>query len=409
MSRDESHWSFIVRNHRSIFAFLWQSLHKKAKIGRKVKKCKAIVKAGTKKRSNAFSFKYEETDDDMEDEDNTSSSKTKYSLSENKVDIVVKSGHYIEISGASFLDEIECSSKNQHIVTVERYVYSNRIYVRGISEGTTTVTVKIGSWTASCVVTVHKDVKISNSDLRLTYHGSQKIEMNVDPSLVQFVSKNEKIATVDSSGVVYGKGIGSTQVEITYLGRKYCVYVYVQMQQSEFIYNNLLRIHVGQVGVFSATCTNKDIMTDFAATIYSSNEDICTVDSDGNIYAKSVGTTSVVINVEKYISLNCYVTVYDFQIPKEEGIHRKGDSEYISCKGIYGEQYQVTSNNENVVVVRKNGSSYEMKVVGSGTATLTYTCGDYSATRKISVALGVVDAFIFSRYAFGEIPNRFLN
>lgn len=126
--------------------------------------------------------------------------------------------------------------------------------------------------------------------------------------------------------------------------------------------------------------------------IYSSNEDICTVDSDGNIYAKSVGTTSVVINVEKYISLNCYVTVYDFQIPKEEGIHRKGDSEYISCKGIYGEQYQVTSNNENVVVVRKNGSSYEMKVVGSGTATLTYTCGDYSATRKISVALGVVDA-----------------
>lgn len=193
------------------------------------------------------------------------------------------------------------------------------------------------------------------------------------------------------------------------MGRKYCVYVYVQMQQSEFIYNNLLRIHVGQVGVFSATCTNKDIMTDFAATIYSSNEDICTVDSDGNIYAKSVGTTSVVINVEKYISLNCYVTVYDFQIPKEEGIHRKGDSEYISCKGIYGEQYQVTSNNENVVVVRKNGSSYEMKVVGSGTATLTYTCGDYSATRKISVALGVVDAFIFSRYAFGEIPNRFLN
>ena len=63
-------------------------------------------------------------------------------------------------------------------------------------------------------------------------------------------------------------------------------------------------------------------------------------------------------------------------------------------------QYQVTSSNESVVKVEEYGwSSYKVDAVGSGSAVLTYTCGDYSVTRNVTVAQGVVGTIKSYNYA----------
>lgn len=198
--------------------------------------------------------------------------------------------------------------------------------VTAVKEGTATITVTTvdGSYTATCTVTISKDnvavtgVSLNKTSLTLAVNESSTVTATVTPSgatnkNVTWSSDNTKVATVSSKGVITGKADGTAVITVTTEDGKYTASVTVTVKTVAVTGVSLNKgttsIVEGKTETLKATIkpTNASNKT---VTWSSSNTAVATVDANGKITAKSVGTTVITVTTKdgKYTA-QCTVTV----------------------------------------------------------------------------------------------------
>ncbi len=120
-------------------------------------------------------------------------------------------------------DKVTWTSSNENVATVD-----NNGVVTAVSEGTAVITVKVGEATDTCKVTVEypevimpvESIKLNTEKVTLTSSGATfALEVNAEPENttdknITFTSSNEKVATVDSNGVITAVGEGEAVITV---------------------------------------------------------------------------------------------------------------------------------------------------------------------------------------------------
>gem|GEM_PF-1734574 len=210
-------------------------------------------------------------------------------------------------------------SDNQKVATV-----TNSGVVTGVSQGTATITVTTvdGGYTAKCVVKVVKKVKgltIEPTNKIIDIGDTFKIISKIEPAdatnkKITFRSNKPEIATVDETGKVTGVGKGNALIIATTEDGDYTATCDVTVRETIHVTGitvspQTLALKTGEMYNLTATvypnnATNKDVIWS------TKNPNIATVNMQGKVTAKSVGTTSIVATTEDGgLSAECIVIV----------------------------------------------------------------------------------------------------
>ncbi len=319
--------------------------------------------------------------------------------------------------------EVTWVSSDDMVASVTPWVEKELCTVYGMSEGTTTITVTVGGKSASCEVTVYdpnqvhaqsvtlsetsRTVDIANNNSGYSFELSAIITPENCTDSAMWSSSNEKVATVtvdpmSMEATVSCWSMGTADITVT-VG-DYSATCTVTVEDSSYVPATGVTLSETECSVYSGyshTLTATVTPADTSEMIMwsSSDESVATVYSTGDptqgvINAMSPGTTDITVTVGNY-SATCKVTVVDL-VPT--GISLSTSSYTMTPFEIYNLIAEVTpseikwdvtwtSSNENVATVTTGAFSTEgiITAVGVGTADITATIGDYSATCTITV------------------------
>ena len=297
----------------------------------------------------------------------------------------------------------------------------------GVAVGEAVVTCKTnsGGYTASCTVTVVigvNGIKLNKNVLSLTSGSTYELVATVSPAEatnkdVIWTSSNDKVASVDSAGIVTAKDGGSCVITATTVDGEYTAKCNVSVNQSvagvEFT-DAPAKMYVGQryqfkVRVYPETATNQKI------TWNTSDSSILLVDTDGNVVARKAGTAVISVQSESgnhiashLVSVTNKVSVTGIMLDTTEISLQKG-SEHLVIATLLPANASDTgidwfSSNLNVASVDEHGL---IKAVGAGQAYITARTSDgsYAAKCKVTVvqpALGVQFSATDVRIAKGK-------
>lgn len=209
--------------------------------------------------------------------------------------------------------KLSWSSSNESVATVKDGL------ITAVAPGTCMITVKTENGnTDTCLVKVAgdgnyspiKSIVIESTDVSLNKGTSYNLSYKVDPSdsvnLVEWVSSDEKIATVEN-GVVYA--ISGGEVTITAKSGKISKPVKVTViqdkkQEKEIILNqNEIILKIGES--YGLEVTNKKVEVEWS----SSDDNIATVNQSGYVTPKSLGTTTITAKDSDGSYAECKVTI----------------------------------------------------------------------------------------------------
>jgi len=219
------------------------------------------------------------------------------------------------------------------------------------------------------------------STTTLTISGSKK--------KVTWSTSNKKIAKVDTKGKVTAVAIGSATITASVSGKK--IKRKITVVEQTMLSNSAITLNVGKKNFIRVKGKNTAKINN--STWSTSDKNIATVDSKGNITAKKIGTAVITasINGKKY---NCKVTVIEKIALVETKINlQQGVSKPLTFKGI---KYRAvwTSSNPNVAYV-----SFDGKVTGisAGTAIITGRVDGINYTSNVTVTnvTGITQGGVF--------------
>ena len=191
--------------------------------------------------------------------------------------------------------------------------YKHFLYVKGLKEGTTTLTMLTpsGDVIASTTVYVYNTITsmtTETKELILEKNESQKIDVNIQPSDVSanlreyyFSSENSNIATVDNLGNVKALGAGSTNIKIysKYNGLVITIPVTVVVYTSNIVtnteeikLNEENKTYQIEYSIEPEDATNKNV------SFSCDDETIVEVNQSGLVTALKNGTTTIKIETE---------------------------------------------------------------------------------------------------------------
>lgn len=196
------------------------------------------------------------------------------------------------------------ASSNTNVATVS-ITNDNKFVVTAISSGTATITAKTyNGKTASCKITVSKPVatlSLSTTATTILTGNHAYIKATVSPAStnVTYSSSNTNVATVNSNGIVTGKGAGTATITVNADGVKKTQTITVLSASSDtylpytaYTLNNQKTLYLKSMG----------------ATFSSSDTSVCTVNSKGFVTAKKQGVA--IITADYYGSKRtCAITV----------------------------------------------------------------------------------------------------
>ena len=216
--------------------------------------------------------------------------------------------------------------------------------VTGKSEGVANImaTTEDGGITVSCKVTVTKEaesgdkkvvsVNLDLQAMRLKVGTNRTLQATVLPEdatnkSVTWKSNNSQVATVDENGKVVAKSAGKAIITvITEDGGKManCEVYVIEKQEVKVtgiaLDSENISLNVGENRILRATilpenATNKNI------TWSSNNNQVATVDGNGNVVAKSAGLATITVTTEDGgKTATCQVTVADNQNPSSDKV-----------------------------------------------------------------------------------------
>lgn len=295
-------------------------------------------------------------------------------------------------------------SANTKVATV-----SSKGYVTGVGAGKTTITVTDSEGhKATFSVTVLKKVQVTSINLnymtKSIYTGKT---VNLDEEIfpenatyqgVEWISSDKKIATVSENGVV--KGIAPGKVRITcqsvdnpMVSQTCLVTVKVKTTDVKLNYSKIT-VYTTTSKTLSATvlpenATNKNV------TWESEDPGIATVDKNGVVKGKKVGTTYIVCTTSNSGKIaTCKVTVKKGVLSKSIKLNKTkltlDDGKSYTLKATFNPTNTTTktctwtSSNKKVVTVTSKGV---ITAVGPGTATITCKTKDTGKIAKCTVTV----------------------
>ena len=278
--------------------------------------------------------------------------------------------------------------------------------VTAVAEGTATITAKAGDKTATCSVTVKKNViavesvtldityTILNTGETLTLTATVKPD-NATDKTVTWSSNKTAVATVDANGKVTAVAQG-TAIVTAKAGDKTATCTVIVMKtdipvESITLDKYYLELTEGETGTITAT-VKPDNATNKTVTWSSSNPTIAAVDQNGTVTAVAEGTATITAKAGDKTA-TCTVTVKKSVVAVESvtlditsTILNTGETLTLTAtvKPDNATDKTVTwsSNKTAVATVDANG---KVTAVAEGTAIITAKAGDKTATCSVMV------------------------
>ena len=284
---------------------------------------------------------------------------------------------------------ITWSSSDKKVVTVD----SNGL-ITAVGSGEAAITAKVGSKTDSIKVTVNVPItsfEVSSEEETIIKGQSKTLNTTILPSdttdnkTIIWKSSNEKIATVDSNGVVKGVSAGNATITGTLKnGMKVETEVTVKIIPVESIKINEeeLDIKKGESTSLTVTINPKNTTEDTTITWSSSDEGIATIDSNGVV--KGISEGNVVITA-KLGELTSTIDVNVEEIPltsieisnKDNKVEVDGELQLVVAPTPSDTTdeliFTYKSSDESIATVDSNGV---VKGIKKGKVTITVTYAD---------------------------------
>jgi uncharacterized protein YjdB len=280
--------------------------------------------------------------------------------------------------------------------------------------------------TAVCNITVNIPVtSLALDEVTKTMYVGQSARLtyvvlpaNATNNSVIWTSTNTSVATVDKTGLVTAKNVGSAVIILKALENGDSVYCNITVKRVATgikLDAATLNLKAGESHIFKPTLTPND-STDKAIVWESSDTKIATVDDEGKVVAKAAGSAIIMARLDSGAVAYCKVNV---TLPVN------GLLLNFSDKSIYvGEKFKLKvsinpsnatnmdvtwkSSNTEIATVNEDG---EVTGVAGGTAIITCTTkeGNYSATCVINVLEGVSSITLnYQTYYLGIDKTVFL-
>lgn len=280
--------------------------------------------------------------------------------------------------------------------------------VTAVGKGTATISCKTEDTgkTATCKVTVKKKVSVQalslNKSSKTIYKGkTYQLKAEIYPSnasvrTVTWSSQDTSIATVSSTGLVTAKKNGTTKIICKSKDGNYtasCKITVKTHATGVSLSSTKATIYVGGTKKLTAT-VKPSSASNKAVKWKSSDKSIATVDSNGKVTGKAVGTAVISCSTEDgSYKASCTITVKKKITVKSISLNKTSKTLYIGDK--YTLKATVSPSNASTsslkwkssdTSVAKVSSSGVVTAVGKGTATITcYTSNSCKATCKVTV------------------------
>lgn len=242
-------------------------------------------------------------------------------------------------------------------------------------------------------------------DLGDTENITKDIIVNYSPSDTTetknytFTSNNTDVVTVDENGKVTAVGIGNTTISVSAFGRNYTVNVSVLSHITKIELNKTkleMDLEDNKNKTLTATITPTNTTDNTTITWESLDENIVTVDADGNLIAIAPGTTTIKATTSNNLVATCEVTVV---VPVKTAVFTENNQDTIDIEISRNEsktlnvtinptnttdQIEWTSDDESIVTVSNDG---ELTGVAGGTAKVTGKIRDITLEANVTVVV----------------------
>lgn len=309
--------------------------------------------------------------------------------------------------------DIIWTSSNESVATVKDGK------VTAISEGTTTITASINGNKSTCTVVVSSDyipvsgISINQSSLTILIGSTTTLTANITPSNatyqeITWTSSNETVATV-KDGKVTGISEGTTTITASIDGKKStCTIKVADTIPLEEITINKTSLTIKEKSTEKLSITySPSNATNKKITWKSSNPNIVSVDSEGNITAIKTGSATITaISDDGGYVVTCKVTVQaiskkvtSVSLDKKEVTLETGENVTlkVTINPSYAENKNVTWTSSNEAVASAEGG--KIIAISPGTAEIKVISedGNKEAICKVTVTSPPLEGISFAQ------------
>jgi uncharacterized protein YjdB len=299
---------------------------------------------------------------------------------------------------------VSWDSTNPNVCTVD-----STGTVSAINDGTSYIiaTTEDGKYIAACAVTVVTAVTgitLNKTSLTLNSGNSETLSATVlpDDASIQEVSwstSDSSVCTVDDHGKVTSVGNGSATITVMTPDGSYTASCYVTVTTAVTgisLKKTSVQLTKGTKDTLVATIAPSDASIK-DVTWSSSDDNVCSVDSSGNICAISAGTAEITVKTKDGdYTAQCTVTVVvpitGINLNKTDEILEKDSSETLIATVVPtdapDQSLYWSSSNTSVCTVDQNGK-ITAKANGSAVITVSVLNGGYTATCDVTVTTSV--------------------
>ncbi len=260
--------------------------------------------------------------------------------------------------------------------------------------------------TAVCNITVNvpvTSVALDETSKTMYVGQSQRLTYvilptNASNSSVTWISTNPSVATVDKTGLVSAKSVGTTAIILKTMENGQFVYCNITVKQVASgikLDASTLNLKVGETHTFKPTLTPKN-STDAAIVWESTDTKVATVDDEGKVTAKGTGTATIIARLASgavaYCKVNVTLPVNGLILNFTEKTIYVGEKfkMKVSVNPSAATELGVTwkSSNTSIATVSEDG---EVTGIAGGTVIITCTTkdGGFTASCVLTVLEGV--------------------
>jgi len=317
-----------------------------------------------------------------------------------KAEIKVKSTPSEMSIGDAFSPEYELNNATDttlHISSSDSSVVrvSNVGTLRAVGEGKATIMVESSEASAQYTIVVKsvplESISFREDSIKIQLGEKSDLSVDIKPSNatnkdISYASENDKIVSCTSKEIE-GKEIGKTNITATAengMEAKVAVEVYEVFPEEIKTNKEEIKLETTQtdqlsVEILPENANNKDYS--YSVT----DENIISIDQDGNIKPLAFGNTSIIIETHNNIKKEIPVEVYYIKV---EEIIIDNENDYLDRsidinEGIdftvnilpenaTNKEYEIISNNEDILKVENN----KINIVGTGKAELSFMTHD---------------------------------
>ncbi len=282
--------------------------------------------------------------------------------------------------------------------------------VTALAPGETTVTVRFSSFSESFPVRVYipvTNVKLTQSGISMNVGDKFFLNWKIEPADATelpepptFTSSDESVATVDEMGKISAVGPGDAVItmksgeytsEFAVTARSPLKGIEVTGDQPELL--------LGESYSFSVSPVPANTTDTIHPEYRSSDESVATVDSEGNVTGVGPGSATITVREGrffKYYDLFVKVPLTGVTLGFNTFTLRNGDSvqlPYAIEPANTNEEVTITWSSDNTGVLQVNQEGV-VTAVGPGTANVTVSANEFSASCQITVIIPVTGVVI---------------